>query len=39
VGIALHPEGGQTLADLGAHAEEALCAAKRSGKRRVAVYP
>ena len=39
VGIAMHPEGGRTLAELCKHADHALYAAKRAGKRRAAVYP
>jgi diguanylate cyclase (GGDEF)-like protein len=39
VGIATHPQAGHTLADLCEHADQALYEAKRSGKRRIAVYP
>jgi diguanylate cyclase (GGDEF)-like protein len=39
VGIAMHPEAGHTVAELCGHADEALYEAKRSGKRRLAVYP
>jgi GGDEF domain-containing protein len=39
VGIAIHPQDGRTVAELCAHADQALYRAKRSGKRRLAVYP
>ena len=39
VGIAMHPEAGQTVAELCRRADQALYEAKRSGKRRLAVYP
>ena len=38
VGIAMHPEAGETVSELCAHADEALYTAKRSGKHRVATY-
>ena len=38
VGIAMHPQAGLTVAELLRHADEALYEAKRSGKRRLAVY-
>jgi diguanylate cyclase (GGDEF)-like protein len=38
IGIALHPQAGRTLAELGQHADQALYEAKRAGRRRVAVY-
>ncbi|MGZ5714517.1 MAG: diguanylate cyclase domain-containing protein [Caldimonas sp.] len=39
LGIAMHPQAGHTVAELCEHADQALYEAKRSGKRRLAVYP
>ncbi len=38
VGIAMHPQGGRTVAELCQHADQALYEAKRTGKRRAELY-